>query len=244
MTEAASGGTTPGGRPVDPPGRLRAGFWYWVHRGWLRVAIAVILFRHLKVAGQENVPREGGLLVISNHLASADPPVLGALFPRPLHFMAKAEWWKNKIVGWGATGFLCYPVKRHTPDRGALRFTLELLAAGEAVCIYPEGTRSEDAQVKPPEAGAGFLARKAGVPILPVATWGGEKALPKGARLPHPADVHMVYGQPFTLPDRPMNHQETAEFMMARVAELLPPEYRGIYRTPPVSRPRVLQQVG
>jgi 1-acyl-sn-glycerol-3-phosphate acyltransferase len=179
------------------------------------------------------VPRSGGLLVVGNHIASGDPPILGARFPRPLHFMAKAEWFKNPFLRWLARAFLCFPVVRHTADRGALRYALGLLDRGEALAIYPEGTRAMDHRMHRPEAGAGFIARRAGVPILPVAMWGTEKVLPKGHHIPVPAETHMVYGKPFTLPDRPMTHQEEADYMMARVAELLPVEYRGYFADQP-----------
>lgn len=186
---------------------------------------------HLTIEGAHLVPRTGGLLVISNHIAAADPPLLGALFPRPLHFMAKAEWFANPLLGWLGRSFLSFPVVRHTADRGALRFTLSLLEGGEAVCVYPEGTRSRDLVMHAPEAGAGFLARRARVPILPVATWGGEDILPTGAKFPRRGGsrVHVVYGEPFQLPDTAMDNQEAAEFMMSRVAALLPAEYRGYF---------------
>ena len=206
---------------------------YWVLRYFVQMVAGLLLFGgHFKVSGQENVPRHGGLLVISNHIAGADPPLLAVGFPRPLHFMAKAEWFHNPFLGLLGRTMLCFPVVRHTADRSALRFTLALLAAGEAVCVYPEGTRSRDLQLHPPEAGAGFLARRAGAPILPVATWGGENVLPTGARFPHRTgtEVHLVFGKPFHLPDEVMDNQEAAEFMMSKVAEMLPPQYRGYYQ--------------
>ena len=216
------------------PGRRRPGLLsYWPLRFVVRALVEFFLFGgHLHLEGQERVPRRGGLLVISNHIAGADPPVLGACFPRPLHFMAKVEWFRNPVLGALARAFLCFPVVRHTADRAALRFTLSLLEAGEAVCIYPEGTRSRDLVMHAPEAGAGFLARRAGVPILPVATWGGEKVLPTGARFPRRSGthVHVVFGEPFQLPEGITDNQEASEVMMSRVAEMLPVEYRGYYR--------------
>jgi 1-acyl-sn-glycerol-3-phosphate acyltransferase len=186
---------------------------------------------HLHIEGAENVPRSGGLLVISNHIAGADPPLLGAFFPRPLHFMAKAEWFRNPFLTLLARTFLCFPVVRHTADRAALKFTLLLLQAGRAICVYPEGTRSRDLVMHAPEAGAGFLGRRGGVPILPVATWGGETVLPTGARFPHRSgtDVYLAYGKPFTLPEGDMDNQEAAEYMMSKVAAMLPEKYRGFY---------------
>jgi 1-acyl-sn-glycerol-3-phosphate acyltransferase len=203
---------------------------YWVIRWILNVLILILVRNHVHVDGRQNVPRKGGLLVISNHIASADPPLLGARFPRPLHFMAKIEWFRNPFLGFVARQFLCFPVVRHTADRGALRHTLALLERGAAVCIYPEGTRAEDARIHEVEAGVGFVARRSAVPILPVAVWGTEKVLPaKGVHWPKAVDCHLIYGEPFHLPRADMENHEAANYMMTKVAALLPPPYRGAF---------------
>ena len=203
---------------------------YWLIRWILNVLILILVRNHIHIEGRENVPRKGGLLVISNHIASGDPPLLGARFPRPLHFMAKIEWFKNPVLGFIARNFQCFPVVRHTADRGALRHTLTLLERGAAVCIYPEGTRAEDARIHEVEAGVGFVARRSAVPILPVAVWGTEKVLPaKGVHWPKAADCHLIYGKPFQLPRPDMDNQEAATYMMSKVAELLPSAYRGVF---------------
>jgi 1-acyl-sn-glycerol-3-phosphate acyltransferase len=203
---------------------------YWLIRWTLNVLITLLVRNHLHVEGRENVPRKGGLLVICNHIASGDPPLLGARSPRPLHFMAKVEWFKHPAIAYLARQFLCFPVVRHTADRGALRYALALMERGQAVCIFPEGTRAEDARIHPVEAGVGFLARRAGVPVLPVAVWGTENVLPaRGVHWPRAADCHMVFGKPFQLPRPDMGNQEASDFMMSKVAELLPPAYRGVF---------------
>jgi 1-acyl-sn-glycerol-3-phosphate acyltransferase len=215
--------------PADR-GRVKPTPIYWLIRGFVNLVILILVRNHLHIEGRENVPKEGGLLVICNHIASADPPILGGKFPRPLHFMAKIEWFKNPIVGFLARQFLCFPVVRHTADRGALRHTLTLLERGAAVCIYPEGTRAEDARIHPVEAGVGFVARRSEVPILPVAVWGTENVLPaKGVHWPMAAECHLIYGKPFQLPRPDMDNQEAANYMMTKVAELLPPAYRGVF---------------
>lgn len=221
--------TAPGRAPARRLGRLAPGPWYHLIRGFLRTVIRVILRGHLRLEGLERVPRTGGVLVVSNHISSADPPLLGALSPRPVHFMAKAEWFRSPLLGFLARQFLCFPVVRHTADRGALRHTLELLGRGQAVAIYPEGTRSDDLRLHRPEPGVGFLARRARVPIVPVATWGGEAILQsRGYHLPRAAETHVVFGEPFELPEDPaLSNQEAAELMMSRIAALLPQRYRG-----------------
>jgi 1-acyl-sn-glycerol-3-phosphate acyltransferase len=146
--------------------------------------------------------------------------------------MAKIEWFRNPFLGFVARQFLCFPVVRHTADRGALRHTLVLLERGAAVCIYPEGTRAEDARIHEVEAGVGFVARRSAVPILPVAVWGTEKVLPaKGVHWPKAADCHLIYGEPFHLPRADMENQEAANYMMTKVAALLPPPYRGVFES-------------
>ena len=205
---------------------------YWVIRWILSLLILILVRNHLHIEGRENVPRKGGLLVIGNHIASADPPILGGKFPRPLHFMAKIEWFKSSVAGFLARQFLCFPVVRHTADRAALRYTLQLLEQGQAVCIYPEGTRAEDARIHPVEAGVGFVARRSGVPILPVAVWGTEKVLPaRGTHWPRAADCYLRYGKPFQLPRPDMSNQEAADYMMSKVAAMLPSAYRGVFES-------------
>jgi 1-acyl-sn-glycerol-3-phosphate acyltransferase len=149
--------------------------------------------------------------------------------------MAKSEsfqgpaWYRFLLRGYHA-----FPVVRHTADRAALRHSLDTLAAGHVLVMYPEGSRSPDARMARAFAGVGFIARHSGAPIVPAAIWGSEQVLPKGARLPRHAQVRIVYGAPFHLPERNpdgsrMTNQETADWMMSRLAELLPVEYRGVY---------------
>jgi 1-acyl-sn-glycerol-3-phosphate acyltransferase len=203
---------------------------YWVIRWLIRAIVEIVLLGHIHVTGRENFPKRGGVLVISNHIATADPPLQGVLLPRPLNFMAKVEWFKNPVIGYLASSFRCFPVVRHTADRRALKRALELLAAGEVVCIYPEGTRALDARLHRAEAGAGFLARHSGAPIVPVAIWGTEKLWPKGTRMFRPfRHCHVAIGQPFHLRDAVSSNEAAAEEMMRKVAEMLPDQYRGYY---------------
>ena len=80
-----------------------------------------------------------------------------------------------------------------------------------------------------PEAGAGFLARRADVPIVPVGIYGAERVWPRGHRLPRRTEVRMVFGPAFRLPPGIKDNREAADFIMARVAELIPAPYRGVF---------------
>ena len=199
----------------------------------LRVLARVILGRRLVVEGIDNVPRTGGVLLVGNHVGAVDPPLTGGLLPRlDVHYMAKSEHfrspWKRALF----RGYNAYPVRRHSADRAALRHTLDLLSGGHVVLLYPEGSRSPDGHMRAPEPGAGFLARHAGVPVIPVAIWGTERVLPRGGRFPKRADVHLRYGEPVTLPadasgGRAAN-ATAAQAVMDAIAAMLPAAYRPV----------------
>ena len=196
----------------------------------------IFIGRSLHVTGLDKVPKHGPVLVVGNHIASLDPPLTGALIKRwDVYYMAKSEYFEKRLQRWLFKGYNAFPVVRHSADRTSLKQALAILRAGHVLMMYPEGTRSTDLQLHRPYAGAGFLARKSGAPIVPVAVWGSEGVLPKGASWPkHEAHVNIRFGDPFLLPERnpdgtPMSHQQSADHMMARVAAMLPEKYRGVF---------------
>ena len=135
---------------------------------------------HVEVSGTAHMPR-GGVLVVSNHLTNYDPLFIGMCFKRELHFMAKAELFRNPVLARIIDGLNAFPVRRDEADRAALRQAEELLKSGRAVAIFPEGHRSRAAAVQQGKGGIALLARRAGAPILPVAITGTEHFGPAGA---------------------------------------------------------------
>ena len=199
---------------------------YVVMRAAVRLLAAVILGRRLRIEGLEHIPRRGPALIVGNHVGMLDPVLLGINIRRfDVYYMAKSELFRGRFLGWLFRRNHAFPVVRDTPDRTALRTALQHLAAGHVLLVYPEGTRSRDGLLHHAQAGAGFIARRSGAPIVPVASWGSERVLPRGAWLPRRADVHQRVGDPFNLPAR-MGNQEAADLMMARVAALLPEGHR------------------
>lgn len=180
----------------------------------------------LKVIGRENIPKEGGLIVAANHTSYLDPPLVGlALWPyRKLYYVAKTELFKIPILGFILRLVNAFPVKRGKPDRLALKRASHLLKKGEAVCIFPEGTRSRDGKLQPPELGISLLVLLSGAPVLPVAVINTDKALPRGAIMLHPAKIRIYIGQAFypevqgTTKDM---RKEIAHQVMKRIGELL-----------------------
>lgn len=156
-----------------------------------------LLFR-TRIIGAESVPA-GGALLAGNHVSYLDPVLLWCVSPRPVHFMAKSELFVKGFVAWLLPRLWSFPVNRGEPDRTAIVTATEILKSGGLVGVFPEGSRREaDAgeAVGAAHGGAAFIALRAGVPIVPVAILGTERAMPRGASLPRLVKVTIVVGEP------------------------------------------------
>lgn len=145
----------------------------------------------LRAVGRERVPRTGPLIVACNHMSFFDPPALGVALPRPLHYMAKQELFDIPILGPTIRATNAYPVDRSRGDIGAIKRTVQMLRAGNAVAIFPEGGRNKDGQAKP-RPGVALLAALSGAPIIPAfidGTWGVRRFEP----------ITVIFGEPFVL---------------------------------------------
>ena len=143
-------------------------------------------FCRLRLSGTENIPREGGLVIASNHIAGADPFLLGSTVPRELWFMAKKELFEVPIQGKFIAKVNAFPVDRFGFDLEVIKTSITFLKEGKALIMFPEGPRSKDGQIKEGKIGVGMLARKAGVPIVPAYLENTRKAwwnLLKGKRM-------------------------------------------------------------
>lgn len=202
-------------------------------RALMRALVTVYLAGLFKAVGVENIPRTGPLLICPNHSATLDPPLVPAFVPRgDTWSMAKSEFFRNPFIAFIYRSYHSFPVVRHTADRAALKRTFDLLKAGHSVIIYPEGTRVESGLLAQPEPGAGFIAQKAGCPVLPVGLTGTRECLPKGARWPRRTQVTITFGKPFVILTKRadgsrVTHDEASDVIMVAIAELLPPEQRG-----------------
>ena len=188
-----------------------------------------------KVVQVENVPRTGPLIVCPNHSATLDPPMVPAFVPRSDTWsMAKSEYFRKPHVAFWFRAYQAFPVVRHSADRLALRRSFDLLKAGQALIMYPEGTRIESGVLAKPEPGAGFIAQKGGCAVLPVALTGTRECLPKGAHWPRRTKVSLTFGKPFLVLQKRadgtrVSHEDASDAIMVAIAELLPPEQRGVF---------------
>ncbi|GAF83319.1 unnamed protein product [marine sediment metagenome] len=204
---------------------------YWVNiRSWAWLTVWLVTRRDIK--GREGIPRKGALILASNHLNLADPPILTVVMPRRVVWMGKQELFDIPVFGILYHLFGCIPVRRFQADLRALRRSQDTLQRGLLLGMFPEGTRSVGQGLGRAEPGTALLAIRTDTPVMPVAIWGTEDV-----RLPRDffrrTPVHVVFGEPFRLP-KPQRLtkeavEEGADLIMRRIAELLPERYRGVY---------------
>jgi len=137
----------------------------------------------LKVIGEGNIPKAGGLIVASNHSSYLDPPAVGAAtrLVRTTHFMARNTLFEKPLMGWFLRNVGVIALDREKGDVRAMRKAIQLLKGGASVALFPEGTRSEDGTLQPPKPGIGFLVAKGQTPVLPVYVHGSYAAWSKSS---------------------------------------------------------------
>ncbi|HZB98345.1 MAG TPA: lysophospholipid acyltransferase family protein [Candidatus Sulfotelmatobacter sp.] len=200
----------------------------------LRIFMPLIFGRHaISIEGEENIPDDGPLLVVSNHLSNLDPLLFGTYFPKTLFALTKRELFRTRALTWFWAGCNLFPIDRSVPDRWALKTALDVLHSGGRLLMFAEGTRAPRPGMRRAEPGIGFLLRRApGTLVLPAGLWGTEAAMRRGDRLLHRAPMHLRYGEPFSPPlaeRRRGGDQEIADAIGGRIAALLPEAYRGVY---------------
>jgi 1-acyl-sn-glycerol-3-phosphate acyltransferase len=194
---------TAGGPPVDLGGfrerSLQRGvnpFIYWTLRAIL-VPLFLVYFRMQRV-GREHLPRSGPLLLASNHRSFLDPFVIGTLVRRPVYYMAKRELFEKRWQAWVLNALGAFPVDRGAGDRDAMDTARAILARGDCVVVFPEGTRVRPGPLGEPRRGVGRLALETGAPVVPVAVIGSD-AVRRGWRI-RPRKVRLRVGAPLRFP--------------------------------------------
>ena len=195
-----------------------------------RTLVAVLrrLLR-LQVAGLDHLPREGGFILVANHLHALDPAIGLLLMPRRVLGVVKEKW--NRVPFRWILGAMSDVVYVGSSNRRALDVAVAELRAGGVVAILPEGTRSRTGAMGEGHRGVAVLAARAGRPVVPAAAFGQELAgwfWRRGRRVP----VEVRIGRPMAPPRLGAGKVELARYtnkVMLAVAALLPEAYRGVY---------------
>jgi 1-acyl-sn-glycerol-3-phosphate acyltransferase len=172
------------------PSRL----WYRFLQSACRLA-AVVVFR-IRCDGRQFIPASGGGLVMSNHQSNLDPVIVGLAANRRLNYLARETLFRFAPFRWLIRSLDAIAIDREGLGLAGLKETLRRLKRGELVLIFPEGTRTRDGELAPLKAGFCAIARRANVPLVPVAVAGAFEAWPRSRRLPRRSVLRVCFGPP------------------------------------------------
>ena len=166
-------------------------------------------FFKIRTDGFDQIPLDGPLIIICNHVSGFDPPVVAALTPRPVYFMTKEELFRFRPFGSLIRALHAYPVKRGKPDRQSLRYSLALLQNGQTLLIFPEGHRTETGELQPARSGTVFLSKQGNARIVPVGIVG---------RYGFRRGIRYYVGNTFAIPAE-MTTRDAQHLLIAKIKE-------------------------
>jgi 1-acyl-sn-glycerol-3-phosphate acyltransferase len=187
--------------------------------------LAKILFRP-SVVGADNSPLTGPVLIAPIHRSNVDFAFSLFISPRKVFFMAKEGIFHPAIFGALLTRLGAFPVDRTSADRESLRLSEEVLRRGQALVLFPEGTRKEGTVVEPLHDGAAFIASRTGATIVPVGIAGSERAMPVGAKFPRLTKIQIVVGTPI---EPPTSEGRVSRSQITEKTEELRRELQAVY---------------
>lgn len=174
--------------------------WPIMKAAYVVIGLPILGMYRVEARGIENIP-DGPCIMAGNHVSYFDAAIMWSLMPKgPLHFVAKEELYSSKFMSWGLDNLGALPVARGTADRTMIARCKTILAAGERIAIFPEGTRGRDRsdldEMSQAQNGAAFLAQHTKVPLVPVGIAGTDLIMPLGAKIPRFPKVMVNFGTP------------------------------------------------
>lgn len=198
-------------------GRVRVA-WYYVILTLARMVFALLGGR--RVLHAERMPAKGGIIVAPVHLSNLDPPIVACATNRRLRFMAKEELFKVPVFGPLIRTVQAFPIRRGEGDTEAIRQAMKFIADGDALLVFPEGTRGDGKTIGAINRGATMLAKRTGAPVVPVGICGTHISLPKGASKPKRTRITVAIGEPFTFAEIAEKTPEGTDAREAFASEL------------------------
>ncbi|MGI9457594.1 MAG: lysophospholipid acyltransferase family protein [Aeoliella sp.] len=166
--------------------------WYRLTQ-WVFGTLARIWFR-MRCSGLANMPATGPVVLVANHQSNLDPLLIGCFIKRPLGYLARDTLFTG-ILGPLIRAYDAIPIDREGTGLAGIRATLKRIKQGDAVLLFPEGTRTQDGRIRPLKPGFIALVRRGKASILPVAVAGAFEALPRGRVVPRPVLIALDCGE-------------------------------------------------
>ncbi|MHC4226757.1 MAG: lysophospholipid acyltransferase family protein [Planctomycetota bacterium] len=167
--------------------------WFWFAR-WMCRLFCLLFFR-VRTYGRGNIPKKGAFVLISNHQSYLDPMLCGGLIKRRVSFLARESLFTHWLFGRMIRSVGTIPVKLDQADISAMRKVIEVLKQDRGVCLFPEGTRSDDGKITPFKPGFGLLCRRGKAAVVPVVIDGAFECWPRHQRLFSPGSISVCYGK-------------------------------------------------
>ena len=177
---------------------------------WFTIGPLIKLYWWVRARGRNNVPRDRGFIVASNHIAAIDPVLICMSFWRPVHWLAKIELVKSPRIAWFFRGAGVIPVDRAAPQEESTEKAARVVKEGKIFGIFPEGTRSPDGRVYKGYTGVARVAQRTGAPVIPAGIVGSNRAHKKGSRLARPSPTTVTLGEPMYFDIRPGEDEHAA----------------------------------
>jgi 1-acyl-sn-glycerol-3-phosphate acyltransferase len=211
-------------------------FVYWLVRGLFQPFFH-IYFRMSRI-GREHIPAEGPVILASNHRSFLDPFVIATMARRPMYYVAKRELFSNRLQAWLLNALGAFPVDRGAGDGEMIETAKAILARGDIVLIFPEGTRIRPGSLGQPKRGVGRLALETGVPVVPVAVIGTE-AVRRGWRI-RPHKVRIRAGRALRFPQVEGASPALAGAVTARIWPCVLLQWEWLGGLPPIRRAAIV----
>jgi 1-acyl-sn-glycerol-3-phosphate acyltransferase len=211
-------------------------FVYWPVR-WMLIPFFLVYFR-LRRIGSEHIPADGPVIIAANHRSFLDPFVIGTMAKRPMYYVAKKELFKRRWQAWILNALGAFPVDRGASDEESVKTSKEILARGDIVLIFPEGTRIRPGALGRPKRGVGRLALETGAPVVPVAVIGTE-SVRRGWRI-RPHKVRIRAGRPLRFPTVEHASRALAGAVTDRIWPCVMLQWEWLGGLPPIRRAAII----
>ncbi len=211
-------------------------FVYWIIRAIFQPFFH-LYFRMSRI-GREHIPEEGPVIIAANHRSFLDPFVIGTMARRPMYYVAKKEMFTSRVRSWILNALGAFPVDRFGGDQDMIETAKTLLARGEIVLMFPEGTRTRPGSLGRPKRGVGRLALESGAPVVPVAVIGTEDVR-RGFRI-RPRKVRIRAGRALNFPQVTDASPALATAVTDRIWPCVMLQWEWLGGLPPIRRAAII----